>query len=179
MTALVSLIARLATPRGIVCLIVAYAVVFGAILLTLAQLDSVTGGAGILDFDVGYSRDRVMEVFGSYGEGGMALYRRIQVLDLFNPALYSLLAAVFTYLLWRDRGPDWLCLLPLLGGIGDYAENFTLFLLSRSFPALPDGLVSVSSALSLAKNTALVLGLLPLVVGLVLWGMQALRRANR
>lgn len=172
----VTLIARLATPRRIVILLLAYGVVFGAILLTLAQLVAVTGGIGILDFDVGYSPDRVAQVLGAYGEAGMALYRRIQILDLFNPALYSLIAAVFIHLLWRGRGPDWLCLLPFLGGIGDYAENATLFLLSRAYPTLHDGLVTLSSTLSLVKNAAMAVGMLPLLIGLVLWAFGALHR---
>jgi len=171
---LVSLISRMATKRGIAILLILYAVVFGAILLTLGQLIEISGN-GILDFEQGYSVERVAEVFGSYGEAGMALYSRIQILDLFNPLLYSLVAAVFTFLLWKDRGPTWLYLLPLLGGIGDYAENVTLFWLSRSFPDLPDGLVALSSSLSLVKNGLMIIGMLPLVLGVFLWGLRKLR----
>lgn len=158
-------------------LIIAYLAVFGAIMVTVGQLTEVSGGFGILDFDQGYTTERVAEVFGSYGENGFSLYRRIQILDIFNPAIYSLIAAVLTYMLWRRRGVDWLCLAPLLGGIGDYAENITLFLLSRGYPDVSDGLVSISSALSLIKNGLLILGFLPLIVGLVLWFIQQLRKA--
>ena len=158
-------------------LIIAYLVVFGAILVTVWQLTEVSGGFGVLDFDQGYTTERVAEVFGSYGEHGFSLYRRIQILDIFNPAFYSLIAAVLTYMLWKGRGVDWLSLAPLLGGIGDYAENVTLFLLAREFPDVSDGLVSISSALSLIKNGLLVLGLLPLFVGLALWLIQQLRRS--
>ena len=174
---MISLITRLATWRGMTFLIIAYLVVFGAILMTLGQLKEVSGGFGILDFDQGYTKERVEEVLGSYGERGFSLYGRIQLLDIFNPALYSLIAAVLTYLLWRGRGVDWLCLAPLLGGIGDYAENVTLFLIARGYPDVSGGLVSVSSALSLIKNGLLILGFLPLIVGLVLWSVGRLRRS--
>ena len=174
---MISLIARLATWRGLTVLIIAYLAVFGAILMTLGQLAEVSGGFGILDFDQGYTKQRVAEVFGSYGELGFSLYRRIQLLDIFNPALYSLIASVLTYLLWKGRGVDWLCLAPLLGGIGDYAENVTLFFLARGYPDVSDGLASVSSTLSLIKNALLILGMLPLLVGLVRWGIQRLRRS--
>ena len=106
---MISLISRLATRRALLLLVAGYLVVFGAILITLGQLSAVSGGQGILDFDLGYTPDRVAEVYGSYGDRGFALYRRIQWLDLINPALYSLIAAALTYRLWRrwgGRGPS-------------------------------------------------------------------------
>lgn len=177
MTAAVKLIDNLTTPRAILTLIILYGAVFGAILFTLAQLTESSGGYGILDFDQGYDMARVREVLGSYDAEGMKLYGSIQLLDLFNPALYSLTAAVFTRLLWRGRGPDWLCLAPLLGGIGDYAENVTLFLMARSYPEISNGLVSASSTLSFAKNGLMVIGMLPLLLGIVLLVIRVIRRA--
>lgn len=76
-----------------ILLLVAYGVVVGTILFTLNQLAAVSGGSGILDFEPSYSKARVMEVLGSYGAEGMTLNTRIQGLDLFNPALYSLIGA--------------------------------------------------------------------------------------
>ena len=173
---MIRLISRLATWRGITCLLVLYAIVFGAILISLNQLTTITGGYGILDFDRGYSASRVAEVFGSYGDEGFRLYGRIQALDLLNPALYSLITAIVTYLLWRGRGRDWLCLMPLLGGLGDYAENITLFWMTRSHPDIPDTLVSVSSFLNLLKTGLLFVGLSPLIAGLVAWAFRRMGR---
>jgi hypothetical protein len=96
----------------------------------------------------------------------MRLYGRIQTLDLINPALYSLLAAALTRMLWQGR--PWVALLPLLAALGDYAENITLTLLARGFPELPEGLVAISSTLSLAKLALMALGLAPLLIGLLL-----------
>ena len=177
MTAAVKLINNLTPPRAILILVILYGAVFGTILFTLGQLAEISGGYGILDFDQGYDMARVREVLGSYGAEGMKHYGRIQLLDLFNPALYSLIAAVFTRLLWRERGPDWLCLIPLLGGLGDYAENITLFLMARSYPEISSELVSASSTLSFAKNGLMVVGMLPLLAGLVLLMVRFVRRA--
>ena len=172
----IRLIDRLTHPRGLLILLSIFGLVFGTILFTLSQLTSVSGGFGILDFDVGYDMARVKEVLGSYGPDGMRLYARIQLLDLINPALYSLVAAAFTRMLCRERDPDWLCLLPLLGGLGDYAENITLFLLTRSFPDISEGLVATSSTLSLVKNGLMLVGLLPLIVGFAFLIARVLRR---
>ncbi len=72
-------------------------------------------------------------------------------------------------LVWRGRGPRWLALLPLLGGLGDYMENVTLFLMARQFPDLSDGLVNLSSTLSLVKQGLLPIAVAPLLVWLVVW----------
>lgn len=84
--------------RGFAILVTLYVVVFGTILLMLTKLTAQTGGIGILDFEVCYTTERVAEVFGSYGAGGMTLYARIQLLDVFNPAIYSVLFASLHYL---------------------------------------------------------------------------------
>lgn len=166
---LLNLLQRTATPRGLVVLIALYAIVFGAIALALTKLTTLTGGIGILDFDRGYSRERVLQVFDSYGADGWVLYQRIQLLDLLNPAIYSLFFASLTYLLWRHSRAVWLVVLPLLAGALDYAENLTLFLLSRSYPDISAWLVSVSSALSIIKNAALSAAVLALLFGSVQW----------
>lgn len=170
-----ALIERIANLKGVITLLVLYLLVFGTILVTLEQLADVSGGYGILDFDQGYSHERVNDVLGSYGDRGMALYARIQLLDLFNPALYSLLLASLTYLMWTPRSPRWLPLLPLLGGLGDYLENATLFLTARAYPELPETLVATSSVLSLLKNAFLFVTLVGFVVALVAWLYSLLR----
>ena len=176
MNYILSLVERLTSWKGIGGLLAIYLVVFGTILFTLGQLSEVTGGYGILDFDRGYSVDRVNEVLGSYGPKGMALNARIQILDLFNPALYSLILACLTFLLWNRRGQDWLVLVAFLGGLGDYLENVTLFLLAWSYPEVSEPLVRLSSTLSLIKNLLLPVSTLPLLVGLVVWLASLLRK---
>lgn len=171
-----SFVERLANGKGIGGLLAIYLVVFGAILFTLGQLDEVTGGYGILDFDRGYSVNRVHEVLGSYGTEGMALNARIQFLDLFNPALYSLILACLTFSIWNSRGQDWLVPIALLGGLGDYLENVTLFLMTWSYPDISELLVNLSSTLSLIKNALLPISALPLLAGLVVWLSSLLRK---
>ncbi len=169
---------KMATKRGLAILLTFYAAVFGAILFTLSKLTTLTGGIGILDFDRGYTTERVAEVFGSYGVEGMALYSRIQVLDIFNPAIYSIIFASLLYLLWRTHRAAWVVFLPFLAGGLDYAENVTLFALSRAYPNLPSGLVSASSLLSIVKNVALFASIAALVVGLAIFAFQRLRKSD-
>ena len=164
-----SIIDRLATWRGFALLLVLYAVVFGTIIMTLSSLTALTGGIGILDFDRGYSVERVREVFDSYGTEGFALYGRIQLLDLLNPAIYSLIFASLIYLLWKIRGHRWIVIFPIAAGLLDYCENLTLFFLSRSYPEISSQLVIISSTLSLIKNVALFGTIIVMLIGLFTW----------
>lgn len=177
MQALLRLISSLSYGWVIALPFLAWGLVFGAILITMSQLSAASRGCGILDFDFGYSAARVAEVFGSYGPEGMTLYARIQLLDLLNPAAYALCAAILTYRLWAPRGRPALSLFPLLAALGDYAENLTLFLQAKGYPALPEWLVSLSSSLGLLKIGLMVVGLAPLVLGAALWLIDRLRPA--
>lgn len=175
MTTIISFLDRLATRRGFAILVALYVLVFGTIIVTLTKLTALTGGTGILDFDQGYSVERVREVFDSYGVEGFALYGRIQLLDLFNPAIYSLIFASLIHLLWKDQKYRWMVVLPLAAGLLDYCENLTLYLLSSSYPEISFQLVTVSSALSLIKNIILFGAIAALLIGLFLWVRERLK----
>ena len=169
MNFLIKTLEKTSTKRGLLTLTALYTLVFSLIIKTLYQLTEVSGGNGILDFDRGYSRERVIEVFSSYGDTGMALYARIQALDLVNPAIYSLLFASLTFLLWRNRKAVWVVIIPLVAGLLDYIENLTLYLLAQSYPTISADLVSISSTLSIIKNVALFGAILVLTLGVIFW----------
>ncbi len=164
MEILSSILEKTSTKRGLLLLVALYALVFGLIISTINKLVHITGGIGILDFDRGYTRSRVIEVFGSYGEAGMSLYSRIQMLDLINPAVYSLLISSLVCLSVRRSKAIWLVIVPLLAGLLDYLENLTLYLLVKSYPNVSEGLVSLSSTLSIIKNIALFGAIAALIV---------------
>lgn len=176
MTPLKALLERTATWRGFAILLALYVVVFGMILATTGKLTAHTGGIGILDFERGYSYERVLEILGSYGPEGMALFARIQFFDLFNPAIYGLIFASIIYLLWKDSNVNWLPILPFFAAGLDYCENLTLFLLARSYPEISSGLVTLSSGLSLAKNVTLFAAIAALLLGLMRLGFSWTKR---
>ena len=169
MKTFISILEKTSTKQGLLLLTVLYALVFGLIINTISQLTDITGGIGILDFDRGYTHGRVIEVFSSYSDAGMTLYLRIQLLDLINPALYSLLISSLVYLLVRRSKVIWLSIIPLLAGLLDYLENLTLYLLVQSYPDISESLVSFSSALSIIKNIALFGTTTALIAGGIVW----------
>ena len=139
-------------PRVLIALLVAQAVIGSAIGWTVLELADVSGGQGLLDFEIGYDVARVTEMLGAYGEAGMRLMRRVQMLDLLNPALYGLLGTALVQ--WLAPGSGWRWW--MLGGAGlNYAENAVLALLVRDYPQIDAGLVGLGNLLSLAKHGCL------------------------
>lgn len=99
----------------------------------------------------------------------MSLYSRIQMLDLINPAIYSLLISSLVYLSVRRSKSMWLPIVPLFAGLLDYLENLTLYLLVKSYPNVNEGLVSLSSTLSIIKNIALFGAIAALIAAGIMW----------
>ena len=160
------LLNKIAQPRILVTLTLASIAVFASLFHALGNLAKVSGGMGILDFEYGYDTTRVAEVFGSYGEAGMSIYSRIQLLDLINPALYALVLAGWIRALW-PTSPLWLAGLPFLAAVGDYTENLTLFIIANDFPLVSDPLVATSAAIGLVKHALLGASFIALAASLV------------
>jgi hypothetical protein len=111
----------------------------------VAQLKEITGGTGILDMMVLYTPDQAYALFAAMGEAGRTFDLTHMVpLDMFFPFVYSLFDAVaITWLLhrWLPAGSRWhrLNVVPVVGGIADYLENFGIITMLLAWPAqLPD-----------------------------------------
>ena len=159
--------------KGLIILGVSSALIFGLIWALIIKLMTLTGGTGILDFEIGYTPEKVQAVLGRYGTEGMALYRKIQWLDLINPVLYGLLMASILYRLYPPQ-ESWsrLVLLPLAAALLDYAENGVLFILATDYPDISTQWVGVGAVLSLLKNAVLFLATMVLLVGAWRWYRQ-------
>ena len=144
--------------KGFVLFFLSLGLVGGSIGYTVSQIITVSGH-GILDFEFGHSVNRVNEIFGAYGEEGMALYQRVQLLDLVNPLIYSWVTAMLLYLLVRDSRWSWMIVFALLPGLFDYAENYFLYQFLVTYPAIEPAQVGVANVLSLIKQASFVVTL--------------------
>jgi hypothetical protein len=111
----------------------------------VAQLKEITGGTGILDLGFLYTPEQAYALFSAMGEAGRAFdLTRIVPLDMLFPFAYTLFDAVaITWLLhrWLPAGSRWhrLNVVPVVGGIADYLENFGIIMMLVAWPApLPD-----------------------------------------
>ena len=99
------------------------------------------------------------------------------MLDILNPAIYALGLATIMFVLVRNGRHVRAVILPMLAGVLDYAENLTLFLMATRYPDISDGLVGVSSALSMIKHLTLGIAVAAFVAAIVMWFRS--RRASR
>ncbi len=158
MNSVYKMLDRTTSVRGMNILLVALAVVGGCIAYAVGQIQTLSG-QGILDFETGHTRERVLEILGSYTPEAFQWYARIQLLDLVNPFLYSWLLASVIHLLVKDRRFTWLVIVPLGAGLLDYIENYYLYVCVSSFPDIDAGQVASANQLSLIKRGVLFAGI--------------------
>lgn len=151
---LYALLAKTSRKWALIANAAALAVFGTAIAFFTIQIVSATG-YGILDFEMGHSAERITEILGSYGQEGINSYAYIQVLDVVNPALYSLLTASLIFVCLRDSSWSWTVIFPFLTGLLDYSENVAIYQIVRAFPEIDSNVVWAANLLSLTKNVAL------------------------
>lgn len=163
----------------ILLLFIATNLVYGFMLVvTIPKTMAHAGGMKLLDMmPLGYNTAYVVELMTKLGEAGRKSYLYYQIpVDFVYPFLFGLsYSLLLAYLLRRLQKLDtWMiyfCLLPILAGLADYLENFGIVYLLSTFPALPNGIIHITSVFSVVKSAAttgyfVILILMLLVLGI-------------
>lgn len=166
-----SVLDRTTTKLGFSLLIALFLIVMGSVIYAVSHVQQISGN-GILDFELGHTSERVQEILGSYGEDGMRWYRRVQLLDIFNPLFYTLVFMSVIHLLVRQTRHAWLVILPMFVGLLDYIENIFLFGFVRGFPNIDPGNVAIANILSFIKRGAILIAIAGLVLAIIFWFRQ-------
>lgn len=150
----------------------------------VGQLKEITGGVGLLDMEILYTPEQAYALLSAMGEAGRAFdLTRIVPLDMAFPFVYTLFYAVtITWLLhrWLPAGSRWhrLNVVPLIGGIADYCENFGIITMLLSWPSPLPEIARFTMAMGLVKFTFDILAMLILVGALIGWGVSVLRHRS-
>jgi len=124
----------------------------------VAGLLKITGGANILDFEVGYTYEQAKGLLTALGAEGRSFYlTRILPLDFLFPFSYMLfytgwIALFLKYITVRE----WMkfaLVLPGLNMLFDWIENIGIIAMLRSYPDLPEFAVYTSSIAGTVKMT--------------------------
>ncbi len=130
-------------------------------------------GQTILDMQfTGRTPAMVEQVLSAYqGNESVAIYRKVQLLDILYPLAYGSFGALWLYILFKPSAWRFLCTLPIVSAIADTAENNLLREIVAGYPELSADMIARSSVYTQVKYGAIALALVALAGGLI-------RRAN-
>lgn len=151
----------------------------------VAELKSITGGTGILDMEFLYTPEQVYAHLAAMGEAGRAFaLTHIVPLDLVLPAVYTLAYAfTITWLLhrWLPVGSRWhrLNVVPVIGGICDYCENFGIIAMIVAWPQELHEVASFTMAAGFFKFASTGLAFAIIFGALIGWAVTGIRKRSR
>jgi hypothetical protein len=150
--------------------------------VTIPKTMEFSNGMKLLDMlPMGYDFNYVNQLFNTLGEIGRKTYLSNQIpVDMVYPLLfgisYCLVLAYFLNKLDKlNTVLAYLCLLPLLAGAMDYAENIGIIALLNSYPDINKNSVTITSSFSLLKSTVTTLYFVILIISLGALGIRTLR----
>ena len=130
----------------------------------VAGLLRITGGASILDLEVGYTYEQAKDMLTALGAEGRLFYlTRIVPLDFAFPFSYMLFYAGWLAFFFKHITiKDWMKLLlmiPVLNMLSDWIENAGIIAMLRGYPDLPGFAVYTSSIAGTVKMTLAVVNI--------------------
>jgi hypothetical protein len=184
MTNLQHILNRYATGKIVLALFILTNLVYAFMLLvTIPQLMVFAGGLKTLDMlPAGYDLEYIHLLMNSLGETGRQFYLNRQLpADTIYPALFGIgYCLLMAYLLNKRkllRTPyHYLCLLPILAALADYAENLSILSMLRNYPNISDSTAQLSSIFSVIKSSSTTVYFVALLMVLVGWGIKLLTR---
>lgn len=186
-TALLSLIRRLARPRILAALVGAVVLAMLTIHVfatpwSLVRLRALTGGVSILDMEPHYSGSAAYQRLVDLGALGRAFYlhRIFLGLDIVLPPLMALMLSVGIRVALGPRvragdPSERLTLIPWVAVALDYTENILIGLMLVSFPARHPYIGALAGWVTTAKQIAYI-SALPVILGAVWSRRRALQR---
>ena len=149
------------------------------LIVTIPGTMEFSNGMKLLDMmPTGYDWNYVNELFNTLGENGRKTYLTNQIpVDMFYPFFFGLTyCLIFAYFLKKleklRTSFIYLCLLPIIGGISDYLENFGIIRMLNNYPDLPESTVNATNTFSILKSTSTSLFFVALLVILIMLGIK-------
>ena len=124
----------------------------------VAGLLKITGGANILDFEIGYTYEQAKDLLTALGAEGRSFYlTRILPLDFAFPFSYMLFytgwIALFLKYITTREWMKFALVLPGLNMLFDWTENIGIIAMLHGYPDLPVFAVYTSSIAGTVKMT--------------------------
>ena len=144
------------------------------LIVTIPELMQYSGGMKIFDMmPTGYDAQYANTLLNTLGTVGRDLYLFHQLpLDLIYPALFGvsscLVLAYFLNKLGKLESPlFYLCLLPLVSGLFDYAENIGIICMLKNYPNISEIQVQITSTFTVLKSVLTTIYFIILIITLL------------
>ena len=151
-----------------------YLLYFYMILFIIPQLKELAGGLNIPDMmPTGYDPAYLYSLLVTLGHKGRNLYLFKQIpFDMIYPFLYGfsftlLLAYIYNLLFTKDTFIRYLCLIPFLAALFDYAENIAIANLLFTFPFFSVNIARMASTFTILKSAITVLSFVLVFAGVL------------
>ena len=170
----------------------------------VSGLLEITGGANILDFEIGYSYEKAFAMLTALGAEGRLFYQtKMLPMDFFVPVTYMLCFAGFIALLLRQAWPErawgsaseqapgkvperilgkalrycrYLLFVPVVAMLSDWAENIGILVMLHSYPDLPAWAVFMASMSGVIKAVFISVSISVIVLLFLLFLHAQIRR---
>jgi hypothetical protein len=134
---------------------------------------------GLMDLSFGFSPEKGYNMLQSYGEKGREVYFLVEsLIDVIYPITYTIAFILLLSYLFKKN--NWkaglLNLLPLGCLAFDLGENFGIVKMLKAFPERVDFWANLASNSGMVKWVFAATTILLVLVGLVSWGIKALRK---
>ena len=153
------------------------------ILVTIPKVMSYGSGMQLLDMmPTGYDLEYVDTLFEALGQEGREAYLQQQIpFDMLYHGLfaitYSLILAYFLNKIDTLKRPFvYLCILPIVAGLMDYAENVGIISMLTSYPEISSSAVTITGSFSLLKSMSTTIFFVILFVVVITFGISTLRK---
>ena len=131
------------------------------------NLDS---GSNSLGLSFSYTKDMVLSFFESRSQEQLLCYSRfLQIWDAIFAIIYTLMYA--SWIVWLFNNKRWLALIPILGMISDWSENYIELIMIKTYSnagAINETIVSLGSGINSFKWILSSLTYLIILIGIII-----------
>ena len=131
------------------------------------NLDS---GSNSLGLSFSYSKDMVLSFFESRSQEQLQCYSQfLQIWDAIFAIIYTLMYA--SWIVWLFNNKRWLALVPILGMISDWSENYIELIMIKTYSnagAISETIVSLGSGINSFKWILSSLTYLIILLGIII-----------
>lgn len=175
------------TGKKVLLLFLLTNIVYAVMLVvTIPKTMIFSNGLKLLDMmPFGYDLEYIKLLFETLGENGRNVYLWNQLpVDMIYPFLFGVgYCLVIGYFLKKLNKLDsvffYLCFLPLIAGIADYAENFGIIIMLNNFPDFSPNTAKITNVFSIIKSTSTTAFFVALIVTLLILGIKKMKERGK